>query len=286
MTEVFASIGECMIELSAAGEGLYRRGFAGDTFNTAWTVRGLTDPGRVSVRYLTAVGDDAVSGEMVRFFETAGIDASFVRVQPGRTAGLYMISLDGAERSFTYWRDMSAAKMLAADPDALARSLEGVTTAYLSGITLAILAPEHRRTLLGALGTLKAAGARIAFDPNVRLRLWPSLDDLREALVAGYSAATVALPTYPDEKDLFDDQSIEDAARRIAGYGLREFVLKDGPEPCLVMADGAMSRVPATVVDAPVDTTGAGDAFAAAFLLAWVAGAPPGRAAAAGTAQA
>jgi hypothetical protein len=44
---VFASIGECMVELSSAGDGLYRRGFAGDTFNTAWTLRGLTDPAAV-----------------------------------------------------------------------------------------------------------------------------------------------------------------------------------------------------------------------------------------------
>jgi hypothetical protein len=36
-----------LVELSSAGDGLSRRGFAGDTFNTAWTLRGLTDPAAV-----------------------------------------------------------------------------------------------------------------------------------------------------------------------------------------------------------------------------------------------
>ena len=37
----FASIGECMIELSAGKGDLWRMGFAGDTFNTAWYARAI-----------------------------------------------------------------------------------------------------------------------------------------------------------------------------------------------------------------------------------------------------
>ncbi len=279
MTEVFAAIGECMIELAPAGDGLYRRGFAGDTFNTAWTVRGLTAPEAVAVRYVTAVGDDAISAEMRRFIDGSGIDARGVRVVPGRTAGLYMISLVGAERSFTYWRDSSAARQLAADPEALARALEGVTTAYFSGITLAILAPEHREVLLDALGRLRAAGARIAFDPNIRHRLWSSAEEMKAALVAGYRAATIAMPTHGDEKDLFGDKSVSDTGLRVADYGVPEVVVKDGPSPCFVVTAGGAAAVPATTVPEPVDTTGAGDSFNAAYLAARMAGAEPSEAA-------
>ena len=35
------SVGECMVELSGAGQGLWRQAFAGDTFNTAWYLRAL-----------------------------------------------------------------------------------------------------------------------------------------------------------------------------------------------------------------------------------------------------
>jgi len=38
---------------------------------------------------------------------------------PVRSIGLYVVSLAGAERSFCYWRDSSAARRLADDADAL-----------------------------------------------------------------------------------------------------------------------------------------------------------------------
>jgi hypothetical protein len=53
----FASIGECMIELSAGKDDLWRMGFAGDTFNTAWYARAIL-PKTKRVGYVTALGDD------------------------------------------------------------------------------------------------------------------------------------------------------------------------------------------------------------------------------------
>ncbi|MDR6950882.1 2-dehydro-3-deoxygluconokinase [Ancylobacter sp. 3268] len=278
MTKVFASIGECMIELSDAGGGLYRRGFAGDTLNTAWGVRGLTDPAQVLVRYVTRVGDDAASEEMLGFFSRAGIDASHVSRVPGRPVGLYMIALQGFERSFTYWRDSSAARLLAADLGALRAALADADCVYLSGITLAILPPEHRGNLFAALAEARARGAMIAFDANVRVRLWPSLDALRAGLEAGYRAATIALPTFPDEGEIFGDASAEETVVRIAGYGVPEIVVKDGAEPCTLQAEGRIDVIPAVPVAEPLDTTGAGDSFNAGYLAARLAGRSPAEA--------
>ena len=56
--KTFISVGECMAELQAANDGLYRLGFAGDTLNTAWYMRALTDTSNVSVDYLTSIGTD------------------------------------------------------------------------------------------------------------------------------------------------------------------------------------------------------------------------------------
>jgi 2-dehydro-3-deoxygluconokinase len=271
---VFASIGECMVELSPAENGLYRRGFAGDTFNTAWTLRALTDPQAVRVRYVTCLGDDALSDELLRFIGAAGIEPA-VRRLPDRTPGLYMITLDGHERSFFYWRDNSAARLLVEDGEALATALEDVDCAYLSGITLAILPPEHRRKLLDALSALRNRGGIIAFDANIRPRLWPDHATLRAGIEAGCRAATLALPTFSDEHDLFNDLSVEACARRIADYGVPEVVVKDGADPALVLAAGEIRRIPAEPVAHPLDTTGAGDSFNAGYLAARLGGAGP-----------
>ena len=65
--KTFLSIGECMAELQARDDGLYRLGFAGDTLNTAWYMRALTRPQDVAVDYVTAVGTDPLSAKMLAF---------------------------------------------------------------------------------------------------------------------------------------------------------------------------------------------------------------------------
>jgi 2-dehydro-3-deoxygluconokinase len=282
MSATFTSIGECMVELSPAGDGLYRRGFAGDTLNTAWGVRALTAPDRLRVRYQTAVGTDRISDEMVAFLAAAGLDTGAIHRVPDRTVGLYMITLDGAERSFTYWRGQSAARLLASEAADFARHLADTDTAYVSGITLAILPAEDRDMLLGALEGVAARGGVVAFDPNYRARLWGSRDEARAAFRAACRVASIVLPTFSDEADLFGDPSSEATAERIAAYGAGEVVVKNGAEPCLVVADGRPERVPAVRVDEPVDTTGAGDGFNAGYLAARIAGRTPAEAAAHG----
>ena len=97
------AIGECMAELVPTDtEGDLRLGFAGDTFNTAWYLARCAPDAHVS--YLTVLGDDAISQKMAAFMCDSGIDDRFVQVAKGRTVGLYMITLDEGERSFSYWR--------------------------------------------------------------------------------------------------------------------------------------------------------------------------------------
>jgi len=102
----FLSIGECMVELSQAGDGLLRKGFAGDTLNTAWYARACL-PQDWSVDYFTALGDDPLSQEMLSFIEGAGIGTQHISRISGGTPGLYLINLKDGERTFSYWRPPS-----------------------------------------------------------------------------------------------------------------------------------------------------------------------------------
>ena len=115
------AVGEAMVELAPVGEGNYRRGFAGDTFNTAWHMA-RTLQGRVRVGFATSVGDDDISEAFVAELAADGLDVSVIGRDPQRSMGLYLIELNRVERSFHYWRDTSAARGLAAAPDSLARS--------------------------------------------------------------------------------------------------------------------------------------------------------------------
>lgn len=272
MTDTFLSIGECMVELAPQPGGLYAMGFAGDTFNTAWYARRcLPDGWRVA--YLSAVGQDAVSDGMVAFIESAGIDAANVLRLPDRTVGLYLISLTNGERSFAYWRGQSAARMLASDPDRLARALSGVRVAYLSGITLAILDAPDRARLLAALATARAAGTTVVFDPNLRPRLWPDIPSMCAAIMQGAGAADVVLPSHEDEAAHFGDADPAATAARYAGAGAGLVVVKNGAAEMLALSGGQVSRLMPPPVPQVVDTTAAGDSFNAGFLAAWLEGA-------------
>lgn len=270
-----ACIGECMVELAPAGGGLFRQGFAGDTLNTAWYLRALLPTDARKVRYISAVGVDAISEAMLGFLAGHGIDTASIARLPDRTVGLYLIALNGAERSFTYWRSASAARQLAADQVRLALALDGAAVAYVSGITLAILDPASRARLFEVLADLRRRGGTVVFDPNIRPRLWDSAATMAAVISEGYKAATIALPTFPDDAVLYGDASPRDTARRIADLGVREIVVKDGANPALVWVDGNQTSVSSSPVSHAVDTTGAGDSFNGGYLAARVAGRPP-----------
>jgi len=265
----FAAIGECMIELSGANGDHWRMGFAGDTLNTTWYVRALTDPG-FAVDYVTAFGDDPFSVKQMAFLRENGIETANSPIIPGARPGLYAITLTGAERSFTYWRNDAAARQLANDADALARSLDGRRIIYFSGITMGILSPESRTVLLDAVSKARSNGSLIVFDANYRPRLWESVDTAQAVLSDAFRIADIALPTFPDEQALFGDGKPADTADRLIGYGVREIVVKDGTEPALVVADGRRTEVPAVRASA-VDTTGAGDSFNGGYIAARLA---------------
>jgi 2-dehydro-3-deoxygluconokinase len=273
MVERIVSIGECMVELAPRADGCYVLGFAGDTLNTAWYLRGRLPPD-YRIDYVTCVGDDPFSQDMVAFFEQAGLGTAHVARLAGATVGLYMIRLSGGERSFAYWRSTSAARSLARDPSRLEAALAGARIAYVSGITLAILPDADRPTLLEALARARSLGTIVVFDPNLRPRLFPSIAAMRETVTAAARHADVVLPSFEDEQTHFGDASPEATAHRYAALGAPLVVVKNGPGEIVAAEKDRLSRHAAVKAASVVDTTAAGDSFNAGFLAARLGGAP------------
>ncbi|MCA1490800.1 sugar kinase [Sinorhizobium alkalisoli] len=279
MAGTMLSIGECMVELMQAERGMLRKGYAGDSFNTAYYAR-LFAPADWTVDYFTAVGTDAVSDEMIAFMESNGIGTSHIARIEGRMPGLYMIHLKEGERSFSYWRSTSSAKLLAEDPDRLRKAVEAADVAFFSGITLAILSPGAGETLLSELRRAKAGGKRVVFDPNIRPRLWDDATRMLTTLEAGARAATMVLPSFDDEATHFGDASVGETIDRYRALGVEEIAVKDGGKGITLQFDGERLHVPAVPASRIVDTTSAGDSFNGSFLARLAAGDSPADAAA------
>lgn len=265
------AIGEAMVEMAPVGGGLYRRGFAGDTFNTVWHMAQWLGAA-ADVGMVTRLGQDALSDAFIAAMAADGLSLSGISRDPSRHMGLYMIELDGVERSFHYWRETSAARHLADDGALLARALEGVGLVHLSGITLAILSPAGRGTLFSVLAEFRAKGGRVSFDPNIRPRLWASRNEMQETITRMLAACDIALPSMDDERAFFGDPDAEAVLARMAALGVAEIVVKDGAGPVTIRSGGETVVVPTPSVGRIVDTTGAGDAFNAGYLAARVVG--------------
>lgn len=266
--------GECMIEFAPDGKGAWQMGFAGDTFNTLWTLRALL-PANAQADYVTAFGDDDFSQRQMAFFGDHEIGTADSLQLAGGRPGLYAISLKGAERSFTYWRSDSAARHLADDPRRLGRSLAARDLIYFSGITLAILPADSRPVFRAAIVAARASGARIAFDPNYRPRLWESPETATAEIGSAAANADFVLPTFDDESALFGDATPQETAGRLFWAGVEECVVKNGAEPALVCKSGQFDAVPALSGVRAVDTSGAGDAFNGGYLAARLLGRDP-----------
>ena len=92
----FVAIGEAMLEMAPVGDGQFRMGYAGDTFNTLWhAAQLLGERGRAG--FVTRLGTDRLSDRFAAEMETDGLDLSGVSRDPERQMGLYIIELDGAD---------------------------------------------------------------------------------------------------------------------------------------------------------------------------------------------
>jgi 2-dehydro-3-deoxygluconokinase len=274
------AIGECMLELVGVGDD-WRLNHAGDVFNTALTMRRLGVP----VAFLSALGADPFSLEMRAAWLREQIDTSMVLTDPTRLPGLYAIRTDAdGERSFYYWRERSAVRRLFELPGieaAIARACDA-RLLYVSGITVSLFEDPERARLLEIARTVRARGGRVVFDPNYRAAGWPDPRVARAVFEAMAGAASMVLPTFADENLLFGDATAERTVQRYQALGAEEVVVKLAARGCLVAAAEQCEYLAPPGTVAAVDTSGAGDAFNAAYLAARLAGRSANEAARAG----
>lgn len=269
-----ASIGECMIELREDSHGTLSSGFAGDTLNTATYLRRLLPANTFDIEYVTAVGDDHLSGSMLAAWDAASIGTGLVQRRPGELPGLYWIRTDASgEREFFYWRSASSARAVLADGHAnrISEALGEGDLLYLSGISLAILSNTDREGLMQLVTGLHGRGVRIAYDCNFRERLWPIVDEIRAIQRRLLPLLDTFITSFADEAAVFGDKDITVTAERLAKAGVREWVVRGEPGETIT-SEGGRSTNACALPEQVVDTTGAGDSFDAAYLAARLSG--------------
>nr|VUD32656.1 ketodeoxygluconokinase [Raoultella sp. NCTC 9187] len=174
------------------------RGFGGDTLNTSVYIARQTDASELAVHYVTALGTDAFSQQMLESWQAEEVKTDLIQRMADRLPGLYYIETDDdtGERTFLLLAQRSGSKILAGERAvcAICEELATFDYLYLSGISLAILSPQSREKLLTLLCECRANGGQVIFDNNYRPRLWASKEETQAGLSANADLHRYRLP--------------------------------------------------------------------------------------------
>jgi ribokinase len=235
--------------------GIYGGGSAANT--AAWLVRA-----GLPTTFVGRVGDDALGRRALDELTATGVDLA-VSIDPVRPTGtcIVLVDVDG-ERTMVPSAGANAGLGDVAVP---AELFEPQSLLHLSGY--ALFAAGSRPAALEALALARAAGCPISVDTASAAPLAGIGPDLFLCWVG----ADVLLFANRDEAQVLTRSAYPAAAALALGRRCGEAIVKCGADAA-VWSDGA------DVIEVPVaeslaiDTTGAGDAFAAGVLAARVAG--------------
>jgi len=267
MTDILA-IGEALVEFNQTGDGggrTYLQGFGGDTSNAL--IAAVRQGAKGS--YFTRLGDDEFGRMCLRLWSEEGVDAAHVVVDPNAPTGLYFVRHGTDGHTFSYLRAGSAASRMQPS-DIPKRLIERAKFLHVSGISQAISA-SATDAVFHAIRTAREGSVKVAYDPNLRLKLWP-LDRARAVILATIPLTDYFLPSLDDVRlvsGLDDPASIVDWCHR---QGAKTVVLKLGRDGSLVSDNDRRTPISAFPVDA-VDATGAGDCFDGSFIARLATGA-------------
>ncbi|PRG23476.1 sugar kinase [Burkholderia multivorans] len=267
-SEILA-LGEAMIEFNQAqpGRAEFLQGFGGDTSNfcVAAARQGA------SAGFVSAVGDDPFGRLLGELWRTEGVDTRFVRIDPGAPTGVYFVTHGADGHRFDYLRAGSAASRYA-PADLPLDALAAAKAVHLSGISLAI-STSACDAAFAAIDHARAHRAKISFDTNLRLKLWP-LPRARAVMREALRHTDICLPSWDDVTALTGANDRDAIVDAMLEHGPQIVALKLGKEGAYVATPHERRVVPGFAVEA-VDATGAGDCFGGAFVARIVAGDDP-----------
>ncbi len=243
------------------GDGLATDFVVREGGSAANTARALACCG-ISVCLIGRVGNDPIGRQLLENLRSAGVDVSLIQHDSDVASGVMFIVVtpDGQRTMFGYRGANARTSAYELQPDAI-RDADWL---HLSGYAL-IESPQSGAALR-TLAIASTSGVRISLDLGLEIVL-------RESRLVDMLLPHVDI-LFPNREEAQALTGAEEPATMIATLhdkGVPTVALKLGSEGCVIGCGDELCRVPAFAVDV-VDTTGAGDAFAAGFLAARIRG--------------
>lgn len=232
----------------------------GSPFNVAIGLARLGQP----VSFLAGVSRDMLGERLVAKLRSEGVDTATVQRLPAPTTlGLVGLDAQGVP-AYAFYGDGAADRQL--DIAALAQLDPAIRAIHLGSYASVV---EPVADALEALARRECGQRLIAYDPNVRLNVEPSLVRWHARVDTLSTLAHLIKISDEDVRLLYDALPPEAFARRMLARGARLVVVTRGADGAIAWTARSSAQVPGVAVDMQ-DTVGAGDTFQAA-MLAWLA---------------
>jgi 2-dehydro-3-deoxygluconokinase len=267
------AFGEALLRLQPAGEarlsdaGPLEAYVGGAELNTCYALASLG----ADVAWFSVLPEGPLGQRVLRHLRGGGVDCSLVRTAPGRL-GTYWVEYGRDPRTIEVVYDRRDSTVCGVRrEDVPGDALRQARVFFVTGITPA-LGPQPRAAALEMAEAARGAGVTVATDLNYRARLWAPAE-AAPVLERLARLADIVITTADDLRTLFglagDAETMAAAAR--ARFSCRTIALTLGADGALCVDDGERRRC-ATFSSHHRDRIGAGDAFTAGFLHAWLAG--------------
>lgn len=266
-TASIVALGEPLMEFNQTQQGSpsYQQGFGGDTSNFA--IAAARQGARSA--YITKLGDDAFGGMFMQLWQREKVDTRGVTVDNnGAHTGVYFVTHNEQGHVFNYLRNGSAASRIT-PANLNADLIRSARFLHISAVSQAI-SVSACDTAFAAIEMARAAGVAVSYDANLRLKLWP-LKRAQAIIRATIGWSDFFLPSLDDAEALTGMNDPEAVLDWCFDAGAKTVLLKLGAQGVIV-ADGSQRTRIEGIKVAAVDTTGAGDCFAGAFIARMAAG--------------
>ena len=271
MSQKIVSLGEVLVEVMRPerGQSLNRPGTFRGPFASGAPLIFAAAAGRLGAetRFAGVRGDDAFGDLCEHHLQACGVTPHLRTSQSHATGVAFVAYRSDGNRDFLFHLQHSAAALLEPE-DVTDELLAGVAWLHVAGSTLAV-SPSARAACEKVVREVKARGATVSFDPNLRLELMNPAE-VRQVCGKVLVAADVVLPSGSEAALLLGMDDARAACRSLADVG-KIVVLKDGERGCTLFGSAGETQVSSIQVT-EIDPTGAGDAFAAGLAVARLRG--------------
>jgi sugar/nucleoside kinase (ribokinase family) len=228
----------------------------GSTINVACTLKNLG----VDAYPVSTIGNDKYGSMIENYLLEANIKKNCVRVDKGEATGYCLVIVDSSsERTFMTYKGCEGKFSPALIDDKL---LTEIAFVYITGY---YLQGQDAAAVISFIKNIKESGASIMFDPG------PLVDEIEPTILCSIlTLSDVFIPNVKELKKIKDKLAITEEFNEWAiKYNINYLIIKNGNAGVIAYQANQRYQLPAFKV-AAIDTTGAGDSFAAGCIYGFL----------------